>query len=237
MRNFHDGGEAILEAMRNLGVDYLISSPGSEWPSVWEALARQKLNGNSGPIYLDLGHEILAVTMAAAYTKITGRMQAVLLHAGAGLMQGSMAVHSARTMEVPMLVMSGETLGYAEGDFDPGAQWYRQLSIVGGPQRMPERREMGAAGARAGNALRAAWCAPARCPNASPRGRLPVRSDGDYAARVAEARRVAQGTGGAEISAASRRHRARRGDDCQGAQSGDRGRKRRPGPRGVRRPC
>lgn len=25
-----DGGEAILEAFRNLGIDYIISSPGSE---------------------------------------------------------------------------------------------------------------------------------------------------------------------------------------------------------------
>lgn len=138
MKNYHDGGEAILEAFRNLNVDYVISSPGSEWPSFWEALARQKRDRTPGPIYLDCGHEILAVTMASAYTKITGRMQAVLLHAGAGLMQGSMAVHAARAMEVPMLVMSGEALGYGESEFDPGSQWYRNLSIVGGPQRLLE---------------------------------------------------------------------------------------------------
>jgi acetolactate synthase-1/2/3 large subunit len=138
MKNYHDGGEAILEALRNLNVEYVISSPGSEWPSFWEAMARQKRDGTAGPIYLDTGHETLAVTMAAAYTKITGRMQAVLLHAGAGLMQGSMAVASARAMEVPMLVMSGESLGYGESEFDPGSQWYRNLSVVGGPQRLLE---------------------------------------------------------------------------------------------------
>ncbi len=65
-------------------------------------------------------------------------MQAVLLHAGAGLMQGCMAVAGARTMEVPMLVMSGESLAYGEGDFDPGPQWYRSLNVVGGPQRLLE---------------------------------------------------------------------------------------------------
>jgi acetolactate synthase-1/2/3 large subunit len=138
LRNYRDGGEAILEAFRNLSVDYVISSPGSEWPSFWEAMARQKRDGVSGPIYLDCGHEILAVTMASAYTKITGRMQAVLLHAGAGLLQGSMAVGAARAMEVPMLVMSGESLGYGESEFDPGSQWYRNLSVVGGPQRLLE---------------------------------------------------------------------------------------------------
>ena len=138
MKNVHDGGEAVLEAIRNLNVDYVISSPGSEWPAFWEALARQKRDGTPGPTYIDCGHEILAVTMAAAYTNVTGRMQAVVLHAGAGLMQGSMAVAAARAMEVPMLVMSGESLGYGESEFDPGSQWYRNLSVVGGPQRLLE---------------------------------------------------------------------------------------------------
>lgn len=138
MRNHIDGGEAILEAFRNLGVDYVISSPGSEWPSFWEALARQKSTGTPGPIYIDCGHETLAVTIASAYSHITGRLQAVLLHAGAGLMQGTMAVHAVRAMETPMLIMSGESLGYAESEFDPGPQWYRNLSFVGGYQRLLE---------------------------------------------------------------------------------------------------
>ena len=138
MKNIHDGGEAILEALRCLRIDYIISSPGSEWPSLWEALARQKKSGTPGPTYLDCGHETLAVAMATGYTQVTGRMQAVLLHAGAGLLQGSMAIYGARTMATPMLVMSGESSGYGEGDFDPGPQWYRGLNVVGGPQRLVE---------------------------------------------------------------------------------------------------
>ena len=73
MKNYSDGGEAILEAFRNLDVDYVISSPGSEWPSFWEAMARQKHQRAPGPTYLNCGHETIAVTMAAAYTHITGR--------------------------------------------------------------------------------------------------------------------------------------------------------------------
>jgi acetolactate synthase-1/2/3 large subunit len=61
-----------------------------------------------------------------------------MLHAGAGLLQGSMAVGAARAMETPMLVMSGESLTYGETDFDAGSQWYRNLSVVGGPQRLLE---------------------------------------------------------------------------------------------------
>ena len=138
MKNYQDGGEAILEAFRRLKTDYVISSPGSEWASFWEALARQKRDETNGPKYIDCGHESIAVNMATAYTKITGRLQAVLLHAGAGILQGSMAVDAANSMETPILIMSGEVLGYGEGAFDPGSQWYRNLSVPGGTQRLIE---------------------------------------------------------------------------------------------------
>lgn len=134
-----DGGEAILEAFRNLGVEYIISSPGSEWAPVWEALARQQVNETPGPRYINCWHETLAVNMATGYTRATGKMQAVLLHAGVGLLQGSMGIHSASLGEVPMIICSGEATSYGENpELDPQAQWYRNLSVVGGPNRFAE---------------------------------------------------------------------------------------------------
>ena len=134
-----DCGEGILEAFRNLGIDYIISSPGSEWAPVWEALARQKVNETPGPQYINCWHETLAVNMASGYTRVTGRMQAVLLHAGVGLLQGSMGVHGAMIGEVPMLVCSGEATSYGEDpEIDPQGQWYRNLSVVGGPDRFAD---------------------------------------------------------------------------------------------------
>lgn len=134
MSNKIDGGEAVLEAFRHLGVDYILSSPGSEWAPVWEALARQKANHTAGPTYIDCWHETLAVDIALGYTLATGRLQPVLLHAGAGLLQGSMGIHAAQIAGLPLLVMSGEALTYGENpELDPGSQWYRNLSIVGGP--------------------------------------------------------------------------------------------------------
>lgn len=134
-----DGGEAILEAFRNLGVDYIISSPGSEWPPVWEALARQRTNEIDGPKYIDCWHESLAVSMAMGYTRYTGRLQAVLLHAGVGPLQGSMSIYGATQGEVPMLVCSGGSISYGENpEFDPGPQWVRNHAIVGSPSRLIE---------------------------------------------------------------------------------------------------
>ena len=138
MKNYLDGGEAILEAFRKLKIDYIMSSPGSEWSPVWEALARQKLDGKPGPTFVESWHETLAANMATGYTLITGRPQAVLLHAAVGMLQGSMGVHGALQNEVPMVVMSGEsqTLG-EDPDLDIEQQWYGGLS-VGGIERFVE---------------------------------------------------------------------------------------------------
>ena len=133
MKNTVDGGEAVLEACRKLGVDYIVSSPGTEWAPVWEAMANQMQQGLDGPRFMDCWHETLAVNIAAGYTLATGRMQAVLLHAGSGLLQGAMGIHGAFLAGVPMLVVSGESTTYGEQPgFDPGAQWINNLSVVGG---------------------------------------------------------------------------------------------------------
>ena len=139
MKNYVDGGDAILEAFRNLNLDYVISSPGSEWGPVWEAFANQTVEGAEGPTYISCWHETLAVNMAYGYTAVTGKMQGVLLHAGAGLLQGSMGINAAKVNGIPMVIMSGESISYGDDpDFDPGRQWHGSLSIVGGPDRLLE---------------------------------------------------------------------------------------------------
>ncbi|BBH71103.1 putative acetolactate synthase large subunit IlvB [Actinoplanes sp. OR16] len=132
-----DGGDAVVSAFTAAGADYLFSSPGSEWAPVWESLARRHRDGLPCPRYLDLLHETVAVGMATGYGLITRRAQGVLLHAGPGLLQGSMAVHGALLAGVPMVVASSESITYGDGPGpDPGGQWYRNLSVVGGPHQM-----------------------------------------------------------------------------------------------------
>src|SRR4051812_13537156 len=96
MKNYIDGGEAMLQALRALQVDYVFSSPGSDWGSLWEAFARQKINKTPGPEYVSCGHETLAVNLALGNTFHTGRMQAVVLHAGVGLVPGAIGLDAAR---------------------------------------------------------------------------------------------------------------------------------------------
>jgi acetolactate synthase I/II/III large subunit len=130
-----DGGEALIRAAGDLGAEYVFCSSGSEWAPVWEALARRHEAGLSGPEYLDLAHETTAVGMATGYAAVTGRPQVVLLHAAAGLLQGANAIHGALLTGAPVVICSGESASYGDGAGpDPGSQWYRNLSVVGGPQ-------------------------------------------------------------------------------------------------------
>jgi acetolactate synthase I/II/III large subunit len=130
-----DGGEALIRAAADLGSDYVFSSSGSEWAPVWEAYARRAEAGVETLPYVDVTHETTAVGMATGYAAVTGRPQLVLLHAAAGLLQGANAIHGALLTGAPLVVCSGESTGYGDAAGpDPGSQWYRNLSVVGGPQ-------------------------------------------------------------------------------------------------------
>ncbi|MEU0227315.1 thiamine pyrophosphate-dependent enzyme [Streptomyces sp. NPDC006284] len=134
-----DGGDAVVSAFNAVGADYIFCSSGSEWAPVWESLARRHRDGEPAPEYLDLTHETVAVGMATGYGLVKRRPQGVLLHAAPGLLQGSMAVHGALLAGVPMLVASSESTTYGDGPGqDPGGQWYRNLSIVGGPHHVAQ---------------------------------------------------------------------------------------------------
>lgn len=134
-----DGGDALVSAFNAVGADYLFCSSGSEWAPVWESLARHHRDGIPAPRYLDLTHETVAAGMATGYGLLKRRPQGVLLHAAPGLLQGSMAVHGALLAGVPMVVASSESATYGDGPGrDPGGQWYRNLSIVGGPHNVAQ---------------------------------------------------------------------------------------------------
>jgi acetolactate synthase-1/2/3 large subunit len=130
----YDGGEALVDALLAAGIEVVFSSPGSEWAPVWEALARRGAASEAAPAYHDLWHETTAVGMATGYALVSRQPASVLVHAGAGLLQGASAIHGAELAGAPMLICSSESTTYGEREgVDPGSQWYRNLSVVGGP--------------------------------------------------------------------------------------------------------
>jgi thiamine pyrophosphate-dependent acetolactate synthase large subunit-like protein len=128
------GGQAILKAIERSGVDYILSSPGSEWPPVWEALAEAAARGAKNPKYINCRHEAVAAAMAAGYTKVTNRPQVVMLHATAGPLNAAMTLRAALQERTPMVIISGEIAAYGENTkvADPGGQWLHDLTDLGG---------------------------------------------------------------------------------------------------------
>ena len=135
------GGKALVKVFERAGVDYIFSSPGTEWPPVWEALAERQERGDGGIRYINCRHEAAAVGVASGYTKITGKPQAVLLHATAGPLNAAMFLRAAYQERVPMVVCCGESSAFGEESRlpDPGNQWVHDLTDVGGPAELLRR--------------------------------------------------------------------------------------------------
>jgi acetolactate synthase-1/2/3 large subunit len=135
------GGKALVKVFEQAGFDYIFSSPGTEWPPVWEALAEAQERGNNRPRYINCRHEALAVAMASGYTKATGRPQAVLLHATAGPLNAAMLLRAAYQERVPMVICAGESSAFGEESRlpDPGNQWVHDLTDIGGPAELLRR--------------------------------------------------------------------------------------------------
>src|SRR3989475_10346462 len=107
------GAEALLRTLRAMGVERIFASPGSDWAPLWEALA--KLHCPDVPEYLSTRHEETAVGMATGYAKATGKLPAVVLHTTVGALHATMGVRAALHERIPMVVLAGESIGFAEG--------------------------------------------------------------------------------------------------------------------------
>jgi acetolactate synthase-1/2/3 large subunit len=135
------GGKALVRIFERAAVDYIFSSPGTEWPPVWEALAEARQRGDDRIGFINCRHEAVAVAIASGYTKITGKPQAVLLHATAGPLNAAMYLRAAYQERVPMVICCGETAAFGEESKlpDPGNQWIHDLTDIGGPAELLRR--------------------------------------------------------------------------------------------------
>jgi acetolactate synthase-1/2/3 large subunit len=128
--------DAVLETLNSHGVEYIFSSPGSEMPPIWEALARRRTLGQKAPNFINCRHEELAVSAATACALITRKLTAVLLHTTVGTLHASMAIRMAYHYDAPLVIIAGKSNTFGEGSLDPGGQWLRHLTDAGGPSNL-----------------------------------------------------------------------------------------------------
>jgi len=101
-----DAGQGYVEMLNRLGVDYVFSSPGSEFIPLWEHLARYNAEKKK-PFYLNIRHEGTALSMAKGYYMATGKAQVLMTHVIAGLLHGAMELRAAYIDQIPLMLFVG----------------------------------------------------------------------------------------------------------------------------------
>lgn len=131
-----NGAQSLLKALRAMGVEAIFASPGSDWAPLWEALAGDAYWAER---YISSRHEETAIAMALGYAKATGKLPAVVVHTTVGALHTTMIARAALHERIPMVILAGEVIGFAEPPGPKvGRQWLRLLTDLGGPARLME---------------------------------------------------------------------------------------------------
>ncbi len=97
----------FLEGLSEIGVDHLFCNLGTDHAPLIEEMARWRKDGKRYPPTVLCPHENVAVHMAAGYTLVTGRGQAILVHVDVGTANSAMALHNLARARIPALLMAG----------------------------------------------------------------------------------------------------------------------------------
>jgi acetolactate synthase-1/2/3 large subunit len=131
-----NGAQSLLKALRAMGVEAIFASPGSDWAPLWEALAADAWWAER---YVSSRYEETAMAMALGYSKATGKLPAVIVHTTVGALHTTMIARAALHERIPMVILAGEVIGFAEPPSPRvGRQWLRLLTDLGGPARLME---------------------------------------------------------------------------------------------------
>lgn len=145
---------AILEALREAGMDYVFANLGSDHSAILETLAQARAEGRREdlPRLITSPHEMVALSAAQGFAQVSGRPQAVLVHVECGTQQLGGAVHNAAKGRAPVLVIAGMSPatqeGEARGSRNEFIHWiqdvFDQRGIVRGYMRYDHEIRLGA---------------------------------------------------------------------------------------------
>ncbi|HUK02230.1 MAG TPA: thiamine pyrophosphate-requiring protein [Steroidobacteraceae bacterium] len=145
---------AILEALREAGMDYIFANLGSDHSGFIESLAEARAAGRADelPKLITSPNEMVALAAAHGYAQLSGRAQAVLVHVECGTQALGGAIHNAAKGRAPVLILAGmspATLeGEARGSRNEFIHWiqdvFDQRGIVRGYMRYDNEIRLGA---------------------------------------------------------------------------------------------
>ena len=139
----YTASSALLDALVDLGVEYIFANFGSDHPAIVEAIAAARATGRSLPQILTCPNEMVGMSAAHGFAAATGRPQAVLVHVECGTQALAGAVHNAAKGRIPIFIFAGASPLTQQGEL-PGSrnefiQWIQdvhdQRGIVRGYMR------------------------------------------------------------------------------------------------------
>ena len=97
------GGEALIRALQDEGVEYIFGYPGGAALHIYDAIFQQQ-----AVEHVLVRHEQAATHMADAYARVTGKPGVALVTSGPGATNAVTGLATAFMDSIPMVVISGQ---------------------------------------------------------------------------------------------------------------------------------
>lgn len=101
--------DVFLETLHQMGIRYLFSNLGTDYPPLVESLAKYESLDVALPEMMICAHENTAITAAHGYALATGQGQGVFVHVGVGTQNLGGGLHNAFVARVPMYIFAGKS--------------------------------------------------------------------------------------------------------------------------------
>nr|KMM70541.1 acetolactate synthase catalytic subunit [Coccidioides posadasii RMSCC 3488] len=113
----YTASDALLEALWDAGIRYIFANLGSDHPAILEAFikAQHEKNGQV-PKIITCPNEMVALSMADGYARLSNKPQCVLIHTDVGTQALAAAVHNASCGRAPVLIIAGLSPFTMEGE-------------------------------------------------------------------------------------------------------------------------
>ncbi|KAI7550430.1 thiamine diphosphate-binding protein, partial [Hortaea werneckii] len=109
---------AFFEALWEAGVTHCFVNLGSDHPSIIEAIVKgQNEKNGEFPQIITCPNEMVALSMADGYARLTNKPQCVIVHVDVGTQGLGAAVHNASCGRAPILIFAGLSPYTIEGEY------------------------------------------------------------------------------------------------------------------------
>ncbi len=105
------GGDMLIRALKDEGVEYIFGYPGGAALHIYDAIFRQ-----NDVKHILVRHEQAATHAADGYSRATGRVGTVLVTSGPGATNAITGIATAYMDSIPMVVISGQVMSHLIGE-------------------------------------------------------------------------------------------------------------------------